>query len=145
MKVVGTLNSFPERARKLKGLALEAHNLLETVTSDKPVLVVAPEGVNVAAAKRAFGAAAKHRGGSVDTRNGEGGTILVRWAPSGRQTRGASVKARIEHSQAQIETEMKRLHATAGNTAADFVKLSAEGLRKFSISAKRNLSRRAAS
>ncbi len=143
MKVVDRLSDFPKAAPKLRGLPLEAHNLLETVRSDKPVLVVSPEGANVAAVKRAFAAAAKLRGGSVVSRNGEDGTILVRYSATARVRGARKSQPRLEHSDAVIETEMKRLYVVAGNREADFDKLSDDAKRKLTISAKRNLSRRA--
>jgi hypothetical protein len=142
MKVVDKLQDFPKAAPKLKGLRLEAHQLLKTVTSDKPVLVISADGANVAAVKRAFAAAAKARGGSVEAQNGDNGIILVRWS-TGHQRRAGTAKARIEHSQNAIEGEMKRLYLAAGNKEADFGKLSDNAKRTLSISAKRNLSRRA--
>lgn len=142
VKVVEKLTEFPATKPKLKGVGLEAHSLLETVTADKPVLVVSPDGANVAAIKRAFVAAAKVRGGSVDTRNGENGTVLVRWSSTARQRRTSAAKPRVQHSDKSIEAEMKRLYLAAGNRETDFSKLSADARRKLSISAKRNLSRR---
>lgn len=144
MKVIEKLPDFPQTKPKLRGLALEADNLLQSITADKPVLVISPEGANVAAVKRAFAAAAKAQGGSVETRNGENDTILVRFSSSPRATRRGSVKRHIEHSEADIESEMKRLYVAAGNTANDFIKLSPDAQRKLNISAKRNLSRRSA-
>lgn len=142
MKVVEQFAGFPQATPQLKGLVLEAHHLLGSVSSDKPVLVVSPEGANVAALKRAFAAAAKARGGSVTARNGENGTVLVRY--SATQVRGSrTYTPRPEHSEAAIEAEMMRLYVGGGNKEADFDKLSSDARRKLSISAKRNLSRRA--
>jgi len=143
MKIVERLSDFPPTAPKLKGLPLEAYNVLETLTPDRPVLVISPDGANVAAVKRAFVSAAKFKGGSVETRNGEGGTILVRFSSSPRGHRTTPARAAIEHSDADVQAEMKRLYVSAGNKESDFPKLSADAARKLSISAKRNLSRRA--
>jgi hypothetical protein len=144
MKIVEKLPDFPQSAPKLKGLSLEAHDLLQNISPDKPVLVISPEGANVAAVKRAFAAAAKAQGGSVDTRNGENDTILVRWSSSRRTTRPGPARAPIEHSEADIEAEIRRLYASAGNKDSGYAKLSPDARRKLSISAKRNLSRRSA-
>jgi len=143
MKIVEKLADFPRSAPRLRGLALEALNLLQEITPDKQVLVVAPETTNVAAAKRAFAAVAKFTGRRVETRNGENGTILVRYSAARTLSLGRA-KPPQEHLAAAIEAEMKRLYVAAGNKESDFRKLSSDAQRKLSISAKRNLSRKAA-
>jgi hypothetical protein len=143
MKVVEQMPEFPKKVA-LRGLQLEAYQLLQSRDPHKPVMKVTPDGQNVAAVKRAFAAAAKLLGGSVETRNGEDGTILVKWsaAPRARGRRGAgAAKAKVQHSAADVEREARRLHGLSGSGA--YESLSAEAKRKLDISAKRNLSRRA--
>jgi len=143
MKIVETLSDFPKKVA-LRGLQLEAYQLLQNRDPQKPVLKVSPDGQNVAAIKRAFAAAAKAMGGSVETRNSEDGAILVKWSssPRSRGRRGTVAKrAKPEHSQAAIEQEARRLHSLKG--AGSFDSLSTDAKRKLQISAKRNLSRKA--
>ena len=141
MKIVETLPDFPKKVA-LRGLQLEAYQLLQGADKQKPVIKVSPDGQNVAAIKRAFAAAAKVLGGSVETRNGEDGTILVKWSASprvrGRRGSGAA-KAKPQHSQADIDKEARRLHGLKGG--GSYESLSADAKRKLQISAKRNLSR----
>ena len=142
MKVVEKLPEFPKKIA-LRGLQLEAYQLLQNQDRQNPVIRISPDGQNVAAIKRAFAAAAKVLGGSAETRNGEDGTILVKWSstPRVRGRRGSGTqKAKVEHSQDAVEREAKRLHALKGSGA--YESLSAEAKRKLNISAKRNLSRR---
>jgi hypothetical protein len=144
MKVVEQLPEFPKKIA-LRGLQLEAYQLLQNQDAQKPVVRVSPDGQNVAAVKRAFAAAAKVLGGSVETRNGEDGTILVKWSssPRVRGRRGASTgvaKAKLQHSNEAVEAEARRLHGLKGSGSYD--SLSAGAKRKLDISAKRNLSRR---
>jgi hypothetical protein len=142
MKVVDTLADFPTKVA-LRGLQLEAYQLLQTRDTQKPVIKVSPDGQNVAAIKRAFAAAAKVLGGAVETRNAEDGTILVKWSSTPR-TRGrraaASQATKIQHSRDAIDREVKRLHGLKPG-AGSFDSLSADAKRKLEISAKRNLSR----
>ncbi|HLQ33868.1 MAG TPA: hypothetical protein VK457_14380 [Chloroflexota bacterium] len=143
MKVLDRLDDFPKKVA-LRGLQLEAFQLLQNRETKKPVIKVSPEGQNVAAVKRAFAAAAKVLGGSVETRNGDDGTILVKWSstPRTRRKRGAGPqRAKPQHSKEAIEREMKRLHQLKGGSQA-FESLLADAKRKLEISAKRNLSRR---
>lgn len=144
MKVVDTLTDFPKKVA-LRGLQLEAYQLLQTPDAQKPVIKVSPDGQNVAAVKRAFAAAAKVLGGSVETRNADDGTILVKWASSprtrGRRATGSQV-AKPRHSREAIDREVMRLHGLKpGSGSID--SLSADARRKLEISAKRNLSRSA--
>lgn len=142
MKVVDRLPDFPKKVA-LRGLQLEAYQLLQNRDGQKPVIKVSPDGQNVAAVKRAFAAAAKVLGGSVETRNGEDGTILVKWSSTQRTRghRGSGVqRAKPQHSADAIDQEMRRLHGLKGSGAFD--NLSTEAKRKLEISAKRNLSRR---
>ncbi|HEY8693303.1 MAG TPA: hypothetical protein VIR57_11245 [Chloroflexota bacterium] len=142
MKVVETLADFPKKVA-LRGLQLEAYQLLQNRDAQKPVIQVSPDGQNVAAVKRAFAAAAKVLGGSVEARNGDDGTILVRWSSSPR-TRGrrasGSPAAKREHSREAIEREIKRLHGLKGGSGS-VDSLAGDAKRKLEISAKRNLSR----
>lgn len=144
MKIVEQLSEFPKKIA-LRGLQLEAFQALQNMDKSKPVIKIAPDGQNVAAIKRAFAAAAKVLGGSVETRNGEDGTILAKWSPTpstrGRKGAGAS-KARVAHSDAAVTAEMERLWKTKGSTGI-LAGQSAEVKRKLTISAKRNLSRAA--
>jgi hypothetical protein len=144
MKVVETLPDFPKKVA-LRGLQFEAYQLLQGSDPQRPVIKVSPDGQNVAAVKRAFAAAAKVLGGSVETRNAEDGTILVRWSSSPR-TRGRRASgnqaAKPQHSEEAIDREMKRLHGLKAGSGS-FESLSGEAKRKLEISAKRNLSRRA--
>lgn len=142
MKIVERLPDFPKRVA-LRGLQLEAYQMLQERDPQKPVIKVTTDGQNVAAVKRAFAAAAKFMGGSVEARNGEDGTILVKWSstPRTRGRRGAPRKAKPQHSQEAIEREAKRLHALKPAGGA-FDSLSADAKRKLTISAKRNLSRK---
>ena len=124
MKVVEKLSDFPPSTPKLRGLALEAQSLLQTITRDKPVLVIAPEGANIAALKRAFAVAAKARGQGVETRNGENGTVFVRLSSSRRIHRGAP-KPPVSHSEAAIEAEMNdciRLPETRKATSSSYLR-----------------------
>jgi hypothetical protein len=141
MKIVDRMVDFPKRIA-LRGLQLEAYQVLQDRDPHKPVIKVATEGQNVAAVKRAFAAAAKFMGGSVETRNAEDGAILVKWSssPRVRGRRGAARKAKPQHSPEAIEREARRLHALKGS--GTYESLSAEAKRKLTISAKRNLSRR---
>jgi len=144
MKITERLPDFPQTKAKLKGLAAEAAQLLETVKQDMPVLKVKLDGANVAAAKRSFVAAAKTLGGSVESRNAEDDHILVKWLSTPRARRLAqTVRAIRDHAPAAVEAEARRLYSIAGNRIDDFVKLSGEARRKLEISAKRNLSRKA--
>ncbi|MDE3075855.1 MAG: hypothetical protein KGJ86_10540 [Chloroflexota bacterium] len=144
MKVVETLQEFPTKIT-LRGLPLEAFTILRNVDKQKPVARVTLEGQNAAAVKRAFAAAAKALGGSVETRNAEGDAILVKWSqqPAVRGRRGAAgARGHVEHAEGAIQAEMQRLWAEKGqpgspDQAGDTAK------RKLRISAKRNLSRRA--
>jgi hypothetical protein len=142
MKVVETLPDFPKKVA-LRGLQLEAYQVLQNRDAQKPVIKVSPDGKNVAAIKRAFAAAAKVLGGSVETRNAEDGAILVKWS-SGPRTKGrrsgAASAAKPQHSREAIEAEMKRLHGIKGGSGSH-ASLPAEEKRKLEISAKRNLSR----
>ncbi|HLG69602.1 MAG TPA: hypothetical protein VK009_04170 [Chloroflexota bacterium] len=143
MKVVDQLTEFPKKVA-LRGLQLEAYQLLQNRDAQKPIIKVSPDGQNVAAVKRAFAAAAKVLGGSVETRNGEDGTILVKYSstPRTRARRGtATARPKPQHSAAAVEQEMRRLHGLKGGGSFD--SLSAEAKRKLEISAKRNLSRKA--
>jgi hypothetical protein len=141
MKIVERLSDFPRRVG-LRGLALEAYQLLQERDTRNPVVKVATEGQSAAAVKRAFSAAAKFMGGSVETRNAEDGAILVKWSSSQRVRgrRGTARKAKPEHSREAIEREMRRLHSVKGS--GNYDSLSADGKRKLEISAKRNLSRK---
>ncbi|HVA23102.1 MAG TPA: hypothetical protein VMW62_01785 [Chloroflexota bacterium] len=143
MKVVETLADFPKKVA-LRGLQLEAYELLQVRDAQKPVIKVSPDGQNVAAIKRAFAAAAKILGGSVETRNGDDGTILVRWSSSprtrGRRSTGVQT-AKLQHSREAIDLEVKRLHGLKGGSGS-VDSLSADSKRKLEISAKRNLSRK---
>jgi hypothetical protein len=107
------------------------------------VIRVSPDGQNVAAIKRAFAAAAKVLNGSVETRNGEDGTILVKWSSSprvrGRRGAGAQ-KTKPQHSEADVDREARRLHSLKSSDS--YESLPADERRKLNISAKRNLSRR---
>ena len=143
MKVVDTLPDFPKKVA-LRGLQLEAFQLLQSRDPHKPVIKVSPDGQNVAAIKRAFAAAAKVLGGSVETRNGDDGTILVRWSasPRVRGRRGSGAKAKPQHSQDAINKEMRRLHGLKPGSGS-FESLAGDARRKLEISAKRNLSRKA--
>ena len=142
MKVVDTLPDFPKKVA-LRGLQLEAYQLLQSRDAQKPVIKVAPDGQNVAAIKRAFAAAAKVLGGAVETRNADDGGILVKWLSSprtrGRRNAGAQA-AKPAHSRDAINSEMKRLHGIKG-ASGSVDSLPAEERRKLEISAKRNLSR----
>ena len=142
MKVVDTLTDFPKKVA-LRGLQLEAYQLLQTRDTQKPVIKVSPDGQNVAAVKRAFAAAAKVLGGSVETRNADDGTILVKWASSprtkGKRTAGSQA-AKPQHSQEAIDREVKRLHGLKPG-AGSLDSLPGDAKRKLEISAKRNLSR----
>jgi hypothetical protein len=142
MKIVERLPDFPKRIA-LRGLQLEAYQMLQERDAHNPVIRVSPDGQNVAAVKRAFAAAAKFMGGSVDTRNGDDGTILVKWSSIARAKgrRSAVRKAKPQHSQEAIEREAKRLHDIKGSGSYD--SLAADAKRKLMISAKRNLSRKA--
>ena len=145
MKIVETLPDFPKKVA-LRGLQLEAYQALQNVDPAKPVVKIAPDGQNVAAVKRAFVAAAKALNGSVETRNADDGAILVKWSPtpSIRGRRGAGVaaaKPRKEHSEADIDKEVRRLFALKPS-GGSYEGLSDELKRKLRISAKRNLSRR---
>ncbi len=143
MKIVEQLEDFPKRVA-LRGLQLEAYQLLQNCDPKKSVLKVSPDGQNVAAVKRAFAAAAKVLGGSVETRNADDGTILVKYSstPRTRGRRGTGPqRAKPQHSAAAIENEMNRLLSQKGGGSLS--SLSAEERRKLEISAKRNLSRRA--
>jgi hypothetical protein len=145
MKIVGALPDFPKKVA-LRGLQLEAYQALQNADTKNPVIKVSPDGQNVAAVKRAFAAAAKHLGGSVETRNAEDGTILVKWSttPRGRGRRSAgTARAKPQHSEAEVDKEARRLHGLKGSGSYD--SLSAEAKRKLQISAKRNLSRGASS
>src|SRR5262249_2173519 len=110
MKVVERLTEFPKKIA-LRGLQLEAYQLLQNRDGQKPVSKISPDGQNVAAAKRAFAAAAKVLGGSVETRNGEDGTILVRYSSTprtrGRRAAAGTQRAKPQHSQASIDQEMR--------------------------------------
>jgi len=147
MKIVERLADFPKNPKKiaLRGLQLEAYQLLQNRDPQKPVIKVAPDGQHVAAVKRAFAAAAKVLGGSVETRNAEDGSIMVKWSSSlrtrGRRA-GAQRKAKPQHSAEAVEGEAKRLHSLQGS-GGSYESLPAEAKRKLHISAKRNLSRRA--
>src|SRR5487761_1256340 len=134
MKVVEKLAGFPQTAPRLSGLALEALGVLETITPDKPVLVVSPEATNVAAVKRAFVAAAKSINRQVDARNGEDGMVLVRLSSSLNTATPRRATSQQEHSSSAIEAEMKRLYVAAGNKEANFGKVSPDARRKLSIS-----------
>ena len=142
MKIVERLSDFPKRVA-LRGLQLEAYQLLQERDAQKPVLKVAVNGENVAAVKRAFAAAAKFMGGSVETRNADDGAIFVKWSstPRVRGPRGAARKAKTVHSQEAVEREAKRLHSAKGS--GSYESLSQEAKRRLMISAKRNLSRKA--
>jgi hypothetical protein len=142
MRIVERLPDFPKRV-VLRGLQLEAYQMLQERDARNPVLKISIDGQNVAAVKRAFAAAAKFMGGSVETRNAEDGTILVKWSSTSRtRGRGGAVrKAKPQHSDDAIEREAKRLHEQKGGGSYD--SLSADARRKLTISAKRNLSRRA--
>src|SRR5581483_4552678 len=138
MKVVDKLPDFPKKVA-LRGLQLEAYQLLQGVDPKNPVIKVEPDGQNVAAVKRAFAAAAKHLGGGVETRNAEDGTILVKWSNTPRAgRRGGAAKPKPQHSAEAIDKEARRLHGLKGSGSYD--SLSAEAKRKLQISAKRNLS-----
>lgn len=144
MKVVDTLPDFPKKVA-LRGLQLEAYQMLQSRDTHKPVIKVSPDGQNVAAVKRAFAAAAKVLGGSVETRNADDGTILVRWSasPRVRGRRGSgSAKAKPQHSQDAINKEMRRLHGLKPGSGS-FESMAGDERRKLEISAKRNLSRKA--
>lgn len=142
MKIVERLADFPKRVA-LRGLQLEAYQMLQERDPHKPVIKVSTDGQNVAAVKRAFAAAAKFMGGSVETRNAEDGAILVRWSssPRTRGRRGAVRKAKPQHSAEAIERESKRLHGLKSGSGS-YEALSKEAKRKLEISAKRNLSRK---
>jgi len=143
MKIVDRLPDFPKKVA-LRGLQLEAYQLLQNVDQSKPVIKIEPDGQNVAAVKRAFSAAAKALKGSVETRNAEDGGILVKWSNSpstrGRRSAGSAPRAKITHSDADVEREARRLHGVKGS--GSYESLSPEAKRKLHISAKRNLSRR---
>ena len=143
MKIVERLPDFPKKVA-LRGLQLEAYQLLQNADPKNPVIKVSPDGQNVAAVKRAFAAAAKHLGGSVETRNAEDGAILVKWSssPRGRVRRAAgAARSKPQHSAAEVDKEARRLHGLKGSGSYD--NLSADAKRKLEISAKRNLSRAA--
>ncbi|MBV8086280.1 MAG: hypothetical protein JO247_15850 [Chloroflexi bacterium] len=144
MKIVETLPDFPKKVA-LRGLQLEAYQALQNVDPSKPVIKIAPDGQNVAALKRSFVAAAKALNGSVETRNADDGAILVKWSPTpstrGRRAAVAPAKVRKEHSEADIDKEVRRLFALKP-TGASYDGVSDEAKRKLRISAKRNLSRR---
>lgn len=141
MKIVERLADFPRRVA-LRGLALEAYQLLQDREARSPVIKIATEGQSAAAVKRAFSTAAKFMGGSVETRNAEDGSILVKWSssPRVRGRRGTARKAKPEHSREAIEREMRRLHSAKGS--GSYESLPAGPKRKLEISAKRNLSRK---
>ena len=142
MKVIEKLADFPVIERRLKGLAAEAHELLKASPKGQ-VLKVELDGQNPAAVKRAFAAAAKALGGAAESRDGDNGTILVRWtAGLPKRLRGVA-KPQHLHSEAHVEAEAKRLYVTAGNPATDYGKLAGDAKKKLFISAKRNLSRAA--
>ncbi|MGH2468676.1 MAG: hypothetical protein ACRDGF_01275, partial [Chloroflexota bacterium] len=100
MKLIDSLETFPPK-KPLKGLPLEAYTMLQSADKRKPVLRLHLEGQNGPAVKRAFAAAAKALGGSVETRDGEGGTILVRWyrGPGAARGRGTAAPAAAQHSE----------------------------------------------
>src|SRR5581483_1552277 len=141
MKIVERLSDFPKKIA-LRGLQLEAFQALQNVDPQKPVIKIAPDGQNVTAIKRAFAAAAKVLGGSVETRNAEDGSILVKWSatPRVRGRRGAAQKAKPQHSEEAVDREAKRLWALKGE-AGSYESASQDAKRKYVISAKRNLSR----
>jgi len=143
MKIIDRLDDFPKKIT-LRGLQLEAFQLLQNREPRKPVIKISPEGQNVAAVKRAFAAAAKVLGGSVETRNADDGTILVKWSstPRTRRKRGTGPqRVKPQHSKEAIEREAKRLHSQKGG-GGSYESLSADAKRKLEISAKRNLSRK---
>ena len=145
MKVVERLEEFPTKVA-LKGLSLDAYQILQNVDNFKPVMRVALDGQNAAAVKRAFVAASKVLGGSVETRNAEGDAILVRWidkpSTKGKRLAGAA-RHRIEHAESTVLDEMKRLWELAGHAGRSLDTADETTKRKMRISAKRNLSRRA--
>ena len=53
MKVLDRLDDFPKKVA-LRGLQLEAFQLLQNRETKKPVIKVSPEDQNVAAVKRAY-------------------------------------------------------------------------------------------
>src|SRR5262249_43158888 len=99
MKIVEKLPDFPKKVA-LRGLQLEAYQLLQNVDPKNPVIKVELDGQNVAAVKRAFAAAAKHIGGAVETRNADEGTILVKWSSTPRASgrKGAVARPKPQHS-----------------------------------------------
>jgi hypothetical protein len=143
MKVVERLADFPKKIA-LRGLQLEAYQLLQGRDPQKPVIKVSPDGQNVAAVKRAFAVAAKVMGGSVETRNADDGSILVKWSssPRTRRRRGSVQRSKPQHSREAVDREARRLHSLKAD-AGPYESISTEEKRKLEISAKRNLSRRA--
>ena len=139
MKIVETLADFPAKPPRLRGLDAEAYELLKAIEKSKPVLRVNPEGQNVGAVKRAFARAAKGLGGSVRSQNAEDGMILVKWS----STQASATQATIQHSQAAVEAEARRLYVAAGHRESSYDRLTAEAKKKLTTSAKRNLSRAA--
>ncbi len=143
MRVLEKLANFPEKRPSLRGLSLEAYQLLQDIDRARPVLKVAPEGQNVAAIKRAFTAAAKVLGGSVLTQNADDGTILVKWSSTPRVRKrqaAAAASPKPQHSEEAIEKEAERLSTLQGESGG-YAKQPDEVKRKLRISAKRNLSR----
>lgn len=143
MKIVEALPDFPKKVN-LKGVQLEAYQMLQNADPQKPVIKIAPDGQNVAALKRAFAAAAKVLGGSVETRNGDDGTIFVRWSASpsahGRRGEGSAQRGTATHSEEAVQREARRLWQQKGGQGS-FESEPDEARRKLLISAKRNLSR----
>lgn len=122
---------------------MEAFQVLQNREPRRRVMKVSLDGQNVAAVKRAFAAAAKLLGGTVETRNAEEGSIFVKWSSSPRtrgRRSGGQGSAKTQHSAEAIQREMKRLHGLKGGTGS-VDGLPAEAKRKLEISAKRNLSR----
>lgn len=144
MKIIDRLSDFPKKVA-LRGLQFEAYQALQNVDPDKPVIKIEPDGQNVAAIKRAFAAAAKALDGSVETRNGDEGAILVKWSPTpsmrGRRAAGAGQRSKADHSEEEVEREARRLFGQKGGAGA-YESQNEEAQRKLRISAKRNLSRR---
>ncbi|HUZ77675.1 MAG TPA: hypothetical protein VMV93_08860 [Chloroflexota bacterium] len=144
MKLIDSLETFPPKT-SLKGLPLEAYNLLQSADKRKPVLQLHLEGQNGAAVRRAFATAAKALGGSVETRDGDGGTILVRWSrrPGPARGRGSATPVATQHSEAAVAAEVARLWREKGPSAGPIEQADELTRRRLTISAKRNLSRHA--
>lgn len=144
MKVVETLDDFPAKVA-LRGLQLEAYQILQSADKQKPVMKVTLDGQNAAAVKRAFVAAAKALGGSVETRNSDGDAVLVRWSqkPSIGRRGSGTLRARLEHAEADIMAEIRRLWVEKGRSLTALDSADETTKRKMRTSAKRNLSRKA--